>query len=264
MFSPQKFFNLTEWEHQELFDGVEQVWDVLPRIKPYLRSKIKSNLGGILSDGPFLTRMVVLWQGQVFEKGFSLIPGDATKGECKVICDNRELEGAIILFGGVTLLGRDIYIGPGSVVETGAYIQGPAFIGRQTEVRQGAYMRGGCLVGDRCVVGHVTEMKNSVMLNGAKAGHFAYIGDSILGNHCNLGAGTKLANLKVVKNTIKVKGPDKMVDTGLRKFGVIMGDGTETGCNSVTNPGTLLGPKCIVGPNATVKAGHYPPKSIIR
>jgi UDP-N-acetylglucosamine diphosphorylase / glucose-1-phosphate thymidylyltransferase / UDP-N-acetylgalactosamine diphosphorylase / glucosamine-1-phosphate N-acetyltransferase / galactosamine-1-phosphate N-acetyltransferase len=198
------------------------------------------------------------------EKGISIIPGDATKGQFKVVYENQELKEAIVLFGGITLLGQDIQIGPGSVVETGAYIQGPTIIGRQTEVRQGAYLRGGCLVGDRCVVGHVTEMKNSVMLNGAKAGHFAYIGDSLLGNNCNLGAGTKLANLKMIGNTIQLKGCDQIYDTGLRKFGAVLGDQTETGCNSVTNPGTLLGPKSLVGPNVTVKAGFYPRRSIIR
>jgi NDP-sugar pyrophosphorylase family protein len=198
------------------------------------------------------------------EEGLSIIPGDATKDQFRIFYENQEVKDAIVLYGGVTLVGKEIYIGPGTVIETGVFIQSPAYIGRQTEVRQGAYLRGGCLVGDRCVVGHVTEMKNSIMMDGAKAGHFAYIGDSILGKDCNLGAGTKLANLKVVKNTIKIKDGGTTYDTGLRKLGAVMGDQTETGCNSVTNPGTLLGPKCIIGPNATVKTGYYPRKSVIR
>ena len=264
MFSPTTFFDYADWEHHELFSGIEKIWEVLPKIKPYLQSRVCSNLERLLSDGPFLPRMVVLYQGQVLEKGISIVPGDATKGQFRVVYENQELKEATVLFGGVTLIGKDIYIGQGTVVETGAYIQGPTFIGRQTEVRQGAYLRGGCLVGDRCVVGHVTEMKNSVMLNGAKAGHFAYIGDSLLGKDCNLGAGTKLANLKMINNTIKVKGANQTYDTGLRKFGAVLGDHTETGCNSVTNPGTLVGPKSFVGPNATVKAGFYPRQSVIR
>lgn len=264
MLSPASFFDFSDWEHRELFSDVKQIWEVLPKLKPYLQSRVRSNLDGIFQDGPFLPRMVVLHQGRVLEKGISIIPGDATKGLFRVVYENQELTEATVLFGGVTLIGKDIYIGQGTVVETGAYIQGPTFIGRQAEVRQGAYLRGGCLVGDRCVVGHVTEMKNSVMLNGAKAGHFAYIGDSLLGKDCNLGAGTKLANLKIIGQTIKVRANDKTYDTGLRKFGAVLGDHTETGCNSVTNPGTLLGPKSIVGPNATVKAGFYPRQSIIR
>jgi UDP-N-acetylglucosamine diphosphorylase / glucose-1-phosphate thymidylyltransferase / UDP-N-acetylgalactosamine diphosphorylase / glucosamine-1-phosphate N-acetyltransferase / galactosamine-1-phosphate N-acetyltransferase len=264
MFSPDKFFDFTDWEHGGLFSDAEQVWEVLPKIKPYLRSRALSNLEGLSHKGPFLPQMVVLYQGEVLEKGISIIPGDASKGQFRVLYENQDLPGAVILFGGVTLVGKDIYIGEGTVVETGAYIQGPTYIGRQTEVRQGAYLRGGCLVGDRCVVGHVTEMKNSVMLNGAKAGHFAYIGDSLLGKDCNLGAGTKLANLKMIGGTIQVRVGAKIFDTGLRKFGAVLGDQTETGCNSVTNPGTLLGPKCLVGPNATVKTGFYSRRSVIR
>jgi UDP-N-acetylglucosamine diphosphorylase / glucose-1-phosphate thymidylyltransferase / UDP-N-acetylgalactosamine diphosphorylase / glucosamine-1-phosphate N-acetyltransferase / galactosamine-1-phosphate N-acetyltransferase len=264
MFSPSDFFDLTGWEHQDLFAGVDQVWEVLPRIKPYIRSKVHSDQAGLFPNEHFLTRLVVLFQGDLLEDGISVIPGDATKGKFKVFYKNQELQGATVLYGGVTLSGKDISIGAGSVVESGAFIQGPVLIGQQTEVRPGAYMRGGCLVGDRCVVGHTTEMKNSVMLPGAKAGHFAYIGDSILGKDCNLGAGTKLANLKLIRSTIEIKDGDKMVDTGLRKFGVVMGDGTETGCNTVTSPGTLLGPRCLVAPNSTVKAGYYPRQSIIR
>lgn len=264
MFSSTDFFDYSDWEHQELFSDVGRIWEVLPKIKPYMRSRELSNLQGLSLEGPFLPRMAVIYQGSVIEKGISIIPGEATKGQFRVFYENQELKDATVLFGGITLVGEDIYIGAGTVVETGAYIQGPTIIGRQTEIRQGAYLRGGCLVGDRCVVGHVTEMKNSVMLNGAKAGHFAYIGDSLLGKNCNLGAGTKLANLKVIGNTIQVRGGDQIYDTGLRKFGAVLGDQTETGCNSVTNPGTLLGPKSIVGPNATVKPGYYPRRSIIR
>lgn len=264
MFNPSVFFDYEGWEHQELLADAGQVWEVLPRLKSYLRSQIHYTLEGLLTEDPFLSRTVVIYQDRILEKGYSLIPGDATKGAFKVIYEDRELEGAIVLYGGTTFVGKDIYLGPGTVVEPGAFIQGPAFIGRQTEIRQGAYLRGGCLVGDRCVVGHTTEMKNSIMMSGAKAGHFAYIGDSILGKDCNLGAGTKLANLKLIRTNIRVKSGDTLVDTGLRKVGAFFGDGSETGCNSVTSPGTFLGPQCLVAPNTTVKSGFYPRKSIIR
>ncbi len=264
MFQPGLFFDIVDWEHAEIFKGVESVWEVLPRIKSYLGERLVPNVGQILQQGPYLSKMVVLYKGKVLEDGFTFIPGEATKGTSKVVFENQELVGATVIYGGVTLAGKEIFIGEGSVVEPGAFIQGPTLIGRQTEVRQGAYLRGGCLVGDGCVVGHVTEMKNAVMLSGAKAGHFAYIGDSVLGKDCNLGAGTKLANLKMIRGSIKIIYQKKQVDTGLRKLGVIMGDRTETGCNSVTNPGTLLGPGCLVGPNVTVKAGYYPGRSIIR
>jgi bifunctional N-acetylglucosamine-1-phosphate-uridyltransferase/glucosamine-1-phosphate-acetyltransferase GlmU-like protein len=264
MFSPEVFFDASDWEDRDLFQGIDQIWEVLPRIKTYIQSKKRSNVKGLFPAVYFFPRLTVLFQGDVLEEGLTLVPGDATKGTFKVFYKNQELQGATVFFGGVTLNGEDIFVGEGSVVETGAYIQGPTYIGKKTEVRQGAYLRGACLVGDQCVVGHVTEMKNSVMLPGAKAGHFAYIGDSLLGKGCNLGAGTKLANLKLIKTSIQIKGPDKPYDTGLKKFGVIMGDGSETGCNAVTSPGTLLGPRCLVAPNVTVKAGYYPRQSIIR
>lgn len=166
---------------------------------------------------------------------------------------------------GAFLIGNDIEIGEGTIVEPGAYITGPTIIGQNTQIRHGAYVRGNVIVGDECVVGHTTEMKNAIMLNHAKAGHFAYIGDSILGNEVNLGAGTKLANLKFenLTSSIDIKIEDKIYKTGLKKMGSILGDETETGCNSVMSPGTLLGPKSIIYPNTTVK-GYYPATSIIK
>ncbi|MBI5584846.1 MAG: glucose-1-phosphate thymidylyltransferase [Deltaproteobacteria bacterium] len=264
MIHPEDYFDVSDWEFGDLFEEAELVWEILPRIKAYLQDRIRPNLGVLSGQGPFLTRTSVIYQGDLIQDDLRLVPGDATKGNFKVFHRDRELPGAVVLYGGVTLAGEDISLGEGTVVESGAFLQGPTIIGRQTEVRQGAYIRGSCLIGDHCVVGHVTEIKNSVMLNGAKAGHFAYIGDSILGSHCNLGAGTKLANLKIVRSAVTVALDKKIYETGLRKFGVILGDRTETGCNSVTSPGTLLGPRSIVGANVTVKAGVYPPRSVVR
>ena len=118
-------------------------------------------------------------------------------------------------------------------------------------------------MGNRCVVGHATEVKHSILLDGAKAGHFAYIGDSILGNNANLGAGTKLANLKIVDVEMKLRVEGKVYKTGLRKLGAILGDNAETGCNSVTSPGTLLGKASLVYPCVNVPGGFYPERSII-
>jgi NDP-sugar pyrophosphorylase family protein len=164
---------------------------------------------------------------------------------------------------GAWLEGDDIQIGRGTVVEPGALIHGPVIIGCNCEIRQGAYIRGQALVGDGCVVGHTTEMKNSVMLDGAKAGHFAYIGDSILGRDVNLGAGTKLANLKINGSAVTVRHEGRVHDTGLRKFGAILGDGVELGCNSVSSPGTIVGPQTLVYPIAAV-AGVIPARSIVK
>lgn len=157
---------------------------------------------------------------------------------------------------GAVLVGDLILLGEGSVIEPGAYVKGPCVIGAGVEVRHGAYIRGGVLVADRCVVGHATEAKNSVFLEGAKAGHFAYVGDSILGRDVNLGAGTKLANLKLAGDEVHVRCGDERIPSGRRKFGAILGDGVQTGCNSVTNPGTMLGPRSTVTPCASVGGCH--------
>ena len=159
---------------------------------------------------------------------------------------------------GAVLVGDDILLGEGSVIEPGAYVKGPCVLGRGVEVRHGAYLRGGVLVSDGCVVGHATEAKNSVFLEGAKAGHFAYVGDSILGLGVNLGAGTKLANLKLAGDEVVVRRGPERLPTGRRKLGAILGDGVQTGCNSVTNPGTILGPRSTLLPCAVASGAHPP------
>lgn len=161
------------------------------------------------------------------------------------------------------LEGKGIHIEKGAVVEAYSYIKGPCFIGAGTEVRHGAYLRGNVYVSPNCVVGHSTEVKHSVFFEGAKAGHFNYIGDSILGSQVNLGAGTKLANLKITNGNIILKTEDGPIDTGLRKLGAILGDSCETGCNSVLNPGTLMAQRSLVFPNATAK-GLYLNRSVIK
>jgi len=158
-----------------------------------------------------------------------------------------------------------ISIGQGSIVEPGATITGPALIGRNCTIRQGAYIRGKLIAGDGCIIGHTTEVKNSLFLNGAKAAHFAYVGDSILGNGVNLGAGTKLANFKVDtgERNISISSGGKKIATGLRKMGAVLGDGVEIGCNSVTMPGTLVGRGTIVYP-CTVMRGVVPAGTIVK
>ncbi len=265
MFPPDLFFDLERYEDSALFHGVEQVWEVVPGIAPYLERTISPNISTIRSRGEVLQKPYALWQGKVYSENIIFSFGDPARGTFKVFFEDRELPGATALYPGAALLSDDIELGPGAVVEPGALILGPTRIGSQTVVRQGAYLRGGCLVGKRCVVGHVTEMKNSVMLDDAKAGHFAYVGDSILGSNSNLGAGTKLANLKMLSTPMRFIDPGGAVFTvPFRKLGAILGDDSQTGCNSVTNPGVLLGKRCIVSPNATVKPGFYRSRTIIR
>ena len=134
-----------------------------------------------------------------------------------------------------------ISIGEGSVVEPGAYIQGPCIIGKNCTVRHGAYIRGNFIAGDNCIIGHDTEIKNTIFLNGVKTGHFNYVADSVIGNEVNFGAGAKCANLRLDHRPISAIFENRKIATGLKKFGAIIGDHTQIGCNTVMNPGTLLG-----------------------
>jgi NDP-sugar pyrophosphorylase family protein len=172
-----------------------------------------------------------------------------------------EIQGQVM--EGAYLLGDKIFIGPGSVVEPGVVIKSPTYIGANTQIRQGAYIRGSALVGDHCVVGHATEVKNAIFLNEAQAGHFAYIGDSILGNRVNLGAGTKLANVKLNHANVVVKVAERTYETGLRKLGAILGDRVQIGCNAVSNPGTLLGPGCMAYALSLLR-GYYPANTMVK
>ncbi len=142
-----------------------------------------------------------------------------------------------------------ISIGKGTVVESGAYIVGPCILGNECQIRHGAYLRGFVLAGDRVVIGHTTEVKHSILLYRSQAAHFAYVGNSILGEQVNLGAGTKCANLRLDHQSIRIEG----IDTGMRKLGALCGDFSQTGCNSVLNPGTILLPHALVGPCKSVR-----------
>lgn len=157
----------------------------------------------------------------------------------------------------------DVYVGPGVVIEPGAYVQGPTILGEGTVVRHGAYVRGHCVIGRDCIIGHATELKRVIMLDGAQAPHFNYVGDSILGRRVNLGAGTRLSNFKNDGSTIVVTAGDERISTGMRKLGAIVGDDVKTGCNSVLSPGTLIGPGALVYPNAVLR-GVYPGEHIIK
>ncbi|MDR3570470.1 MAG: hypothetical protein P4L43_20795 [Syntrophobacteraceae bacterium] len=261
---PEAFFELATFDHRDLFADCKYVWDALGRIGGYLEQHLGANVAGVKCFKRPLPQTVVLWRGKTLTEGFEILGGDTRKGQFQVLIEGEETTEAAVLWEGSVLWDESVYIGPGAVVEPGALVQGPTVIGPHTEVRHGAYVRGKCVVGARCIVGHTTEIKSSVMLDGAKAGHFAYVGDSVIGCEANLGAGTKLANLKIREQSIRVMAHGTRIVTNLRKFGAILGDHVETGCNSVTNPGTVLGKGCQVFPLTSVRAGYYEPNSVIR
>lgn len=150
---------------------------------------------------------------------------------------------------GTAYIGEQVYIGEGTVLEDGVMIKGPAIIGRNCQIRHNAYLREDVIIGDHCVVGNASELKSAILFNHAQAPHFNYIGDSILGHRAHLGAGVKISNLKVVPGNVTVEVVGRRVDTGLRKFGALIGDRAEVGCNAVLNPGSILGRDAIVYPN---------------
>ena len=149
---------------------------------------------------------------------------------------------------GVAFIGGKVFIGEGTVVEDGAMIKGPAIIGRNCQIRHNAYIRENVIVGDGCVVGNSTEIKNSFLFNHAVAPHFNYLGDSILGHKAHLGAGVILSNFKSLPGNVTVEMDGVPFDTGLRKFGALVGDGAEVGCNAVLNPGSIIGRGAVVYP----------------
>jgi NDP-sugar pyrophosphorylase family protein len=157
-----------------------------------------------------------------------------------------------------------VWVGKGTTVETTAMVKGPAIIGYDCEIRHAAYIRENVISGNEVVIGNSTELKNTVVFNRAEVPHFNYVGDSVLGYKAHLGAGVILSNLKSTKDQIKVSGPQgEIYHTGLRKFGAMIGDYAEVGCNAVLNPGTIIGRESIVYSLAAVR-GIVPERHILK
>ena len=146
-----------------------------------------------------------------------------------------------------------IMIHPSAKIGDYVRIEGPCYIGAQAEIRHSAYLRKGSWIGEGALVGHSSEIKNSVLMPGSKAPHFNYVGDSILGFGVNLGAGVKLSNVRNDRGDVSVRMEDgEKIETGLSKLGALVGDHSQLGCNVVTNPGAILAPSSMVPPNETV------------
>lgn len=173
------------------------------------------------------------------------------------------MEYAETLSGDYERIDEFVWVGKGTVIEKTVTIKGPAIIGRDCEIRHSAYIRENVLVGDNVVIGNSTEVKNSILFNNVQAPHFNYVGDSILGYKAHIGAGVILSNLKSTGGLVAIKSGEERIDTGLRKLGAILGDHVEVGCNSVLNPGTVVGRHSIVYPLSAVR-GFVPEKSIAK
>ena len=234
----EEFFDLSDLWFKELFDAKAYPWELLaPKFKEeWISSRLKGNTAAVRRNGFLVSERVEV----------------ETKGA------------PAIVEAGAFIVGDDIELQAGVLIEGGAWVKGPTILGDGTTVRQGAYVRGGVITGRGAVIGHATEVKSSIFLNDSKAAHFAYVGDSILGNFVNLGAGTKISNLKMTGTEVVLETPSGRIQTGSRKIGGILGDHCETGCNAVLNPGVLMAPKSLVYPCVAVKKNFYPARSRIK
>lgn len=159
---------------------------------------------------------------------------------------------------------ENVWIAKSAVVAKSATVCGPCIIGKNTELRTGAFIRGAVIVGDGCVVGNSCELKNAILFDCVQVPHFNYVGDSILGFRSHTGAGAITSNVKSDKSLVCVKGENGVsITTGLKKFGAMIGDCVEVGCNSVLNPGTVIGKNTNVYPLSSVR-GSLPPNSIFK
>lgn len=150
-------------------------------------------------------------------------------------------------------IGDNVYAHKSSLISKTACIVGPTIIGKNTEIRHSAYIRGSVIIGDNCVIGNSTEVKNTIIFNNVQCPHFNYVGDSVMGEYSHIGAGVILSNVKSDKTNIKVVSEEEIIETGLRKFGAIIGDNVEVGCNSVLCPGTVVYPNSIIYPLTRVR-----------
>lgn len=150
--------------------------------------------------------------------------------------------------------GEDVWVAKSAKVFDSAYLNGPLIIDEDAEVRQCAFVRGSAIVGKNCVVGNSTELKNVVLFNNVQVPHYNYVGDSVLGYKSHMGAGSITSNVKSDKTLVVVKSRDgEKIETGLKKFGAMLGDNVEVGCNSVLNPGTVVCPRSNIYPLSPVR-----------
>lgn len=160
-------------------------------------------------------------------------------------------------------IAENVWAAKDASVAASAHISAPTIIGHGTEIRHCAFIRGSALIGNECVVGNSTELKNAILFDRVQVPHFNYVGDSILGFRSHMGAGAITSNVKSDKSHVTLREDGELLDTGLKKFGAMLGDGVEVGCNSVLNPGTVIGRNASVYPLSFVR-GYVPSDSIYK
>ena len=248
-FSDTYFPQLEKFTHNDIFRNIKQVWDPLKNLNKIITKILAKDATGNPIESV---------------SGLTIDRSSSVKGI--IVKDWIKLETSIISHD------LKIKIDRGTILEPTAIIKGPSVIGKDNDIRQGSYIRGNVIVGSNCVIGHCTEIKNSLLMNHVEAGHFNYIGDSILGSYVNMGAGSRLANVQFrglqekmndTINDIEISIENKLIATGLSKLGSVIGDNVEIGCNAVLSPGTLIGKDNWIYPNCTVSKGFHPPGHFI-
>ena len=248
-FSDTYFPQLEKFTHNDIFLNIKQVWDPLKNLNKIITKILAKDATGNPIESV---------------SGLTIDRSSSVKGI--IVKDWIKLETSIISHD------LKIKIDRGTTLEPTAIIKGPSVIGKDNDIRQGSYIRGNVIVGSNCVIGHCTEIKNSLLMNHVEAGHFNYIGDSILGSYVNMGAGSRLANVQFrglqekmdnTINDIEISIEKKLIATGLAKLGSVIGDNVEIGCNAVLSPGTLIGKDNWIYPNCTVPKGFHPPGHFI-
>lgn len=210
LFKPEILLDIKHFIFPELFENINYPWEVLPKIKDFIK-----------------------------EKGLSL---------------SNDFE----------QIDEFVWVGKNVTIEKTVTIKGPAIIGHETELRHCAYIRENVIISNGVTVGNSTEIKNSLLFDKVQVPHFNYVGDSVLGYKAHLGAGVILSNVKSTKDNIKVTlDENDYLSTGLRKFGAILGDNTEVGCNAVLNPGTVVGRNSIIYPLTSAR-GYIPESHILK
>lgn len=159
--------------------------------------------------------------------------------------------------------GEDIWVARSAKIAPTVELNGPCIIGKNTEIRQCAFIRGNAIVGENCVVGNSTELKNVILFNNVQVPHYNYVGDSILGYKSHMGAGSITSNVKSDKTQVTIRYEGDLIETGLKKMGAILGENVEVGCNSVLNPGTIIGSNTNIYPLSMVR-GYVPKGSIYK
>ena len=159
--------------------------------------------------------------------------------------------------------GENVWVAKSAKVAPTAFINGPAIIGKDAEVRHCAFIRGNVIVGEGAVVGNSTELKNAVLFNKVQVPHYNYVGDSVLGYKAHMGAGSITSNVKSDKKLVVVKSPEGQIETGIKKFGAMLGDEVEVGCGTVLNPGSVVGSHSNIYPLSSVR-GFVPANSIYK